>query len=480
MPLTIPEINLAPLLPALIPALTAMLVMLADVSLPGKHKSWLALVALAGLGAAAYFAWVLLDTNASAFDNSILADNFALGISLVILAGAAVTILLSIAFLNARNLDVGEYLALLLGAVSGMILMALANDLIVVFLGLELLSLPLYVMSAFGRNNASLEAGMKYFLLGAFSSAFFLYGIALIYGATGTTNLTAIFQAASDAAVASNPILLIGIGLLIVGFGFKVGLVPFQWWMPDVYEGAPTPVTAFMSVATKAAAFAAFMHVFVAAFPPAVFDWRFVFALIAVLTMTVGNIAALTQTNVKRMLAYSSIAQAGYILVALVAENLSAALFYLAAYTAMNLGAFGGLIALGQGDKERLTLDDLSGAAQQKPWASAAMAVSLLSLAGFPPFVGFVAKFFVFGAAVNAGYVWLAVIGVLNSLVSVYYYLGPVVKMYMNAPTAGWDVPRARTPALVALAVVIAVLLTIGLGLFPAEVLNLAQASMAK
>lgn len=484
MPLTLPEINLYPLLPALIPAATAMLVMLADVLLPGKNKSWLALLALAGLAVAGYFTFTLFGTNASAFNASIVATNFALGIALVILGAAAVTILLSIDFLRARDLDLGEYLALLLGAVSGMILMALANDLIVIFLGLELFSLPLYVLSAFWRtNDRSLEAGMKYFLLGSFSSAFFLYGIALIYGATGTTNLEKINAAVSNPAAATNPLFLLGTGLLIVGFGFKVGLVPFQWWIPDVYEGAPTPVTGFMSVATKAAAFAAFFRAFTVAIPSSVFDWQLVMALIAVLTMTVGNIAALTQTNVKRMLAYSSIANAGYILVALVAggeAGLSAALFYLAAYAVMNLGAFGGLIALGQGDKERLTLDELSGASRSKPWASAALAISLLSLAGFPPFAGFVAKFFVFGSAVSAGYVWLAVIGVLNSLVSVYYYLYPIIKMYMNPPAEGWDQAPARTPAVLGFAVVVVVLLTIALGLFPSEVLNFAQAAMVK
>ena len=484
MTFTLPEINVMPLLPALIPAATAMLVMLADALLPGKNKNWLAALALLGLALAAFFSIPLFGTDASAFNNSIVADNFSLGISLVILLAGVVTILLSIDYLEARQLDIGEYLALLLGSMSGMILMALANDLIVIFLGLELFSLPLYVLSAFWRtNDASLEAGMKYFLLGSFSSAFFLYGIALIYGATGATNLESINAATRNPAIAASPIFLLGAGLLLVGFGFKVGLVPFQWWMPDVYEGAPTPITAFMSVATKAAAFAAFFRAFLIAVPTDALNWQVVLAVIAVFTMTYGNIAALTQTNVKRMLAYSSIAHAGYITVALVAggvAGLTAALFYLAAYTVMNLGAFGGLIALGEQDHERLTMDDLSGAARYKPWAAAAMAISLLSLAGFPPFAGFVGKFFVFSAAVNAGYVWLAVIGVLNSLVSVYYYLGPIIKMYMNAPAAGWERAPQRTPAVLAFAIVVAVLLTIAMGLFPSEVLNFAQAAALK
>jgi NADH-quinone oxidoreductase subunit N len=335
----------------------------------------------------------------------------------------------------------------------------------------------LYVLCAFWRtNNASLEAGMKYFLLGSFSSAFFLYGIALVYGATGTTNLPAI---SATPGVADNLMFLMGAGLLLVGFGFKVGLVPFQWWIPDVYEGAPTPITAFMSVATKAAAFAAFFRAFLLAVPPDAFDWQLVLAVLAVATMTVGNIAALVQSNIKRMLAYSAIAHAGYILIALVAGDeagTSAALFYFAAYAVMNLAAFGAVIALSDGARERLTMSDLSGAAQQKPWAAAALAISLLSLAGFPPFAGFVAKFFVFGAAVNAGYTWLAVLGVINSLISVYCYLGPVVRMYMHPANEEWKQAPARTPAILAFAIVVAVLLTIGIGLFPSEVIQFAQA----
>ena len=478
MSFTPPEINFIPLLPAIIPAVTAMLIMLADVLVPGKNKSWLALVALLGLALAAVQAFVLYGSNATSFNNSVVADNLALGVTLVVLVATFVTILLSLDYLHARNLDLGEYLALLLGAASGMILMALANDLIVMFLGLELFSLPLYVLCAFWRtNNLSLEAGMKYFLLGAFSSAFFLYGIALLYGATGSTNLNTIALAPT---APGNILFLMGIGLLLVGFGFKVGLVPFQWWMPDVYQGAPTPITAFMSVATKAAAFAAFFRAFLVAVPPSGLDWQIVLAILAVLTMTIGNVAALVQTNIKRMLAYSSIAHAGYILVALVAggeAGISAALFYFAAYAVMNLAAFGGVIALGQGERERVNFSDLAGAAQQNPWAAAALAISLLSLAGFPPFAGFVAKFFVFGAAVNAGFVWLAILGVLNSLVSVYYYLGPIVRMYMNPPAEEWQQAPVRTPIVLAFALVVVVLLTIGLGVFPSEVIQFAQAA---
>ncbi|MGB8646249.1 MAG: NADH-quinone oxidoreductase subunit N [Anaerolineae bacterium] len=490
-PVNLPTINLLSLTPVLVMALTVIVVMLADLVIPARSKNGLALIGLAGLAAAALSAVAIWNTNQSAFNNGVLADNYGLFLSLVILLAAAIAILLSLNFVQVRGLQIGEYLALMLASVSGMCLMTVGNDLIVIFLALEILSLSLYILSGFWRKSgASLEAGMKYFLLGAFSSAFFLYGIAFVYGAAGTTNLTRVATALAltQAYAGNNTLLLIGAGLLIVGFGFKVALVPFQWWTPDVYEGAPTPITAFMSVATKTAAFAAFFRTFVIALPIAAWDWRLVLAIVAVLTMSVGNIAALVQTNIKRMLAYSSIAHAGYVLIALVAAGsspqdlrdsaISAALFYLLAYTVMNLGAFGAVIAMGDGERERTALADLSGAAAGKPLAAAALAICLLSLAGFPPFAGFVGKFFVFSAAINTGWAWLAIVGVLNSLVSVYFYLGPVIRMYMSAPAEGWA--TARTPFLVGLAVAIAVIATIGLGLIPASALSFAQAAIIK
>jgi NADH-quinone oxidoreductase subunit N len=392
-------------------------------------------------------------------------------------------------FIQAHRIDQGEYYVLLLISTSGMITMATAADLIVMFLGLELLSLPLYILTAFERQALnSLEAGFKYFLLGAFSSAFFLYGIALVYGATGTTSLSRLAGLLPGSAV--NDLLLIGFGLLLVGFAFKVGVVPFHWWTPDVYEGAPTAITAFMSVATKAAAFGAFFRVFVASAPAPVMDWRIALAVLAVLTMTLGNVAALLQSNIKRMLAYSSIAHAGYILIALVAMDpagTSGAIFYLVAYTLTNLGAFAGVIALSDGPCERLNVSDYAGAARSHPLVAAGMSICLLSLAGFPPFAGFVGKFLIFGSAVATGWTWLAVVGVLNSLVSVYFYLRPVVQMYMHEPVPAWD--KANNPAafgpvqvapLVGLALLVVVVGVIALGIFPSPAIAFAQIAIAR
>ena len=478
MSLSVPDLNLRILAPAIIVAVTALIVLLGELFTSAERKRWLGYASLIGLLIAAGTAMGLWGVNADAFNGMIVADNFGLFLTLTILLGAALSILMAINFVRVHGVDQGEYYVLILFAVVGMILMATATDLIVIFLALELLSLPLYILSGFKRGDArSTEAGLKYFLLGAFASAFFLYGIAFIYGATGTTNLMKI--AAILVQPSSNDLLLIGAGLLLVGFAFKVALVPFHWWTPDVYEGAPTTVTAFMSVATKAAAFGAFFRAFLVALPSLGADWRWLLAIVAVLTMTVGNIAALMQSNIKRMLAYSSIAHAGYILVALVAMGANASssmLYYLLAYTVTNLGAFAAVIALSDGLRERLELVDFGGAAQKHPLIAAAMTVCMLSLAGFPPLAGFFGKFFIFSAAVEAGWAWLAVIGVLNSLVSVYFYLRPIVQMYMSETKPGWD--RIHIDPLVGAALVIAVIAVIALGILPAPIVALAQGSL--
>jgi NADH-quinone oxidoreductase subunit N len=362
----------------------------------------------------------------------------------------------------------------------GMMLMASGGDLVVIFLGLETLSLALYTLCGFRRAELrSNESALKYLLLGAFASGFFLYGIALIYGATGTTVLRRVAAFLADGK-SHGPLLVIGGGLLLVGFGFKVASVPFHMWTPDVYEGAPTSVTAFMIAGTKAAAFAAFLRVFLLALPTLHMQWSAAIWVLAVLTMTLGNLVALVQNNVKRMLAYSSIAHAGYVLVAVVAGGSSGAssvLFYLVAYALMNLGAFAAIIALQGHGQELLFLGDYAGLGFRRPALAACMALFMFSLAGIPPTAGFMGKLYIFSAALEAHYPVLAVIGVLNSVVSVYFYLRLIVIMYMTEPaTERLPVPRSA-PAV--LAVGMSALGTLQIGLFPARLLDLARQSIA-
>jgi NADH-quinone oxidoreductase subunit N len=480
MSFTIPDINLYTIAPALIVSICAMVVLLAELFTAQSQKYLLGYLSILGLAIAAFVAVGQWGVRASGFRDMVVVDNFGLFLTLAILVGAAISILMSIPFVRAHSIDRGEYYVLILASVAGMIIMATATDLMVMFLGLELLSLPLYVLAAFQRNeNKSLEAGVKYFLLGAFASAFFLYGIALLFGATGTTNLARIADVLSKSK-ADPTLLLVGAGLLIAGFAFKVALVPFHWWTPDVYEGAPTTITAFMSVGVKAAAFGAFFRTFQIALPSIALDWRDTLAFISIVTMTLGNVAALLQPNIKRMLAYSSIAHAGYILIALVAtgdRGVSGALFYILAYTLTNLGAFAAVIALSDGVRERLTVSDFGGAAKQHPLIALALTICMLSLAGFPPFGGFIGKFLIFSAAVETGYTWLAIVAVLNSMISVYFYLRPVVAMYMSEPASGWDKIRP-VPALVAIALVIVVIGVIALGIFPSPIIAFAQVGL--
>jgi len=351
-----------------------------------------------------------------------------------------------------------------------------------IFLGLETLSISLYILAGFLREQLkSNESALKYLLLGAFASGFVLYGIALVYGATGTINLRQVAQVVAHGQANSPILLVIGMGLLIVGFGFKVAAVPFHSWAPDVYEGAPTSVTAFMIAGTKAAAFAAFLRILMTALPALQPDWSRVLWVLAVLTMTVGNVTAIAQTNVKRMLAYSSIAHAGYILVALATGTKLGSggiLFYLAAYVFMNLGAFAVIVALARRDDERLNIDDYAGLGLSRPALGAAMAVFMFSLAGVPPTAGFMGKLYIFSAAVQAGYIGLAIIGVANSVVSAYYYLRLTVVMYMST-APGASVPGQRPAPALGLAVLVAIAGTLLLGLFPSRVLEAALRSVA-
>lgn len=407
-------------------------------------------------------------------------DTFRYAGAIVFLIGAILTVLLSLRYLGRERIAVPEYYALLLFAVIGMLLMGGAADLIVLFLGLETMSLAVYVLAGIKRRSGtSAEAALKYFLLGAFASGFLLYGIALIYGATGTTNLTVIAFQLSDGGLQDSALLGIGVALLLVGFGFKVAAVPFHMWVPDVYDGAPTPISGFMAAAVKAAGFAALIRIMVTALGESTAVWQGAVWWLAVITMLIGNLIALAQRRLKRMLAYSSIGHAGYLLVAVTSgtpAGASAFLFYAFVYTLMTIGAFGLLAALGRDGESEVLIDDLSGLAAGRPWISFAMAVFMLSLLGFPGTAGFIGKWYILSAAIGTGQWLLAVILVLGSVVSAGYYLPVIMNMYMREPverrpdlSASVDLVGAAR-GVVATAVVLLILL----GVWPNRVLDLA------
>lgn len=416
----------------------ALALLLVDLWIP-KERKWLtALLAALGMTVALVINMARVgEPTSRAFGNMAVVDGFAHFLDMIFLVSGIVAIGMAYDFLQRMQMQRGEYYSLLMLSVSGMMLMTYANDLIVIFLALELLSIPLYVLAGFARPRLdSEEAAVKYFLLGAFSSGFILYGIALIYGATMNTNLNQVILNAGN-----NPVLFLsGAALLLVGFGFKIAAVPFHMWLPDVYQGSPTPVSGFMTVATKAAGFAALLRVFVIAFPSIAADMTPVLWGLAVITMLAGNVLAVVQTNIKRLLAYSSIANAGYLLVAFVpygnpavqGQSVSSMLFFLAAYALTTLGAWSVVIALERAEGEGLELADYAGLGKKHPWLAAAMAILMLSFIGMPMTLGFWGKFYLFRMAVEGGQIALAVIGLLTSLVSAYYYLRVVVVMYMK------------------------------------------------
>jgi NADH-quinone oxidoreductase subunit N len=466
-------------LPGLVVAATAMLVMVADLLITGRERDSLAVLGILGLVAAtgaAAWSWPGVG-DVGAFQNTLRGDGYALFFTGIICIGSLLTLLMSIDYLRQNPLPAGEYYALVLLSTAGMIFLAAANDLIVLFLALEIMSVAVYVLAGLLRREArSTEAALKYFLLGAFASGFLLYGIAFFYAASGSTRLDLIAQTIAHRGL--EPFTLLAIALVLVGFGFKVALIPFHAWMPDVYEGAPTAVTAFMAVGVKAAAFAAFARVFMDALGGVATSWSGLLWVMAALTMTVGNVGALLQRNVKRMLAYSSIAHAGYALVGVVAASRdggAALLFYLAVYAFMTLGAFGVVIALGRRGEPNEDLRDWAGIGFRHPILGLSMTVFMLSLAGFPPTAGFAGKFYLFSAAIDAGYVGLAVIGVLNSLISVYYYLGVLVQMYMVDGTRVIDPPTSR-PCLLA-TILLAVAATVLIGVLPSGPMEIARLS---
>jgi len=378
---------------------------------------------------------------------SVRVDTFGVFLGVVVLAATAMSLFLAASYLKRENLEAPEYYALMLLSAAGMLTMTTANDLIVVFLALELLSIPLYVLAAFDRRRlSSQESGIKYFVLGAFSSAVFLYGVALTYGATGTTSLTGIADFLSQNTLFEQGTLLAGLALLLVGLGFKVAAVPFHMWTPDVYQGAPTPVTAFMSSATKAAGFAALLRLLGVAFPLYRTDWRPAIWGLAALSLIVGSVAAVVQTDVKRILAYSSIAHAGYIMMGVVALSQNGAqslMIYLLAYLVMNLGAFL-VVTVVHLHEGTFDLRDYPGLYRRAPFLTVAMAVFLLSLMGIPPLVGFMGKLYVFAAVVERGpsYYWYAAVGAVNAAIAAFYYARVLKTMIIDA--APVEKPRLR------------------------------------
>ena len=426
------------------------------------------LLSLLALIVAGYAAYRVRDDKRALFEGMFVHDGLTVFFTILFCAVGVVSVLFAWNYNKRTRIGQPEFYSLLLTSVLGMVVMAASNDLITIFLGLELMSLSLYVMVGFRRNLLeSNEAALKYFLLGAFASAFLLYGIALLYGATGTTNLQRIGDFLGDTPIGRQPLVLAGSLLVFTGFLFKVAAVPFHMWTPDAYQGAPTSVTGFMSAGAKAAGFAALLRILMRALPSLQHDWQPLLAAVAMLTMTVGNVTALLQNNVKRMLAYSSIAHAGYILVALAAGNRdgsAAAVFYLAAYSFMNLGAFALLTMMGRGSDEPVLVSDLAGLGFRQPLAGLALTLFMVSLGGIPPTAGFMGKVLVFGAAVKAGLVWpLVVVGVLNSVISVFYYLRITVALYMREPEGEPVALSLNAPAVAALLLTAAATLWWGL-----------------
>jgi len=471
--------SLYALLPLMIIVAGSLAVILLEVFLKKEDRDYLAyisLVFLAACGAACILSW---DKFYSYFDGNLLLDNLSLFFCLILVLATFLITLVSMKYISLQGSNHGEYYGLLLFALSGMIIMVSSSDLVVIFLGLEVLSISSYALAGLRlEDEKSSEAAIKYFLLGSFATAFLVLGIAFLYGtahATDIGSVIAFFRHGSSLALMA----LVGLGLVLVGFAFKIALVPFHMWTPDVYQGAPTPVTAFFSVGPKAVGFFVLLRIFFPYFQE-VMDSRAMFFLLwvlAVLTMVVGNLLALRQTNVKRILAYSSIAHAGYLLVAVLAADKESLVFYISAYLFMNIGAFAAVIAMGKKNREYLELEDYQGIGFRYPWIGATFSVFLISLAGFPPTAGFLAKFYVFSAAVRKGLIPLVIIGVLASLISVYYYLRIVVAMYMKEPTHEVDL-HVENPALF-LVLFLCLYGVLQLGIFPGNILLFIKQAVA-
>ena len=481
MVVKIPELAFGFIIPEIIITSSAVITLL--LAAFGRRESVGALtgaVALTGAGLAMIFTCTLWDGSASIFNNLYTIDNFGTFFKGLALIVSLLVTLLSLRYVEREEIVKGEYYSLLLFGVLGMMIMVSSTHFITIFIGLEVMSIAIYVLCGLlSGNPRSVEASLKYFLLGAFATAFLLYGMALIYATTGSLDIREIADYVASGNFKQTPMFMIGLAMLIVGFGFKTASVPFHMWTPDVYQGAPTSITAYMATGVKAAAFGAFLRVFYTAFLPFIGEWSGILWLIAVATMTLGNITALVQDDVKRMLAYSSIAHAGYILIAFVIGDQfssSGILFYVLVYTFMNIGAFTVVILLGQKDRENTGIESYAGLAGRHPLIALSMAIFLLSLAGMPPLAGFMGKFYILSAAIKAKYYWLAVIGVLNSVVAVYYYLRVIMAMYFREPSG--ELQRPDFSPAYSIVIVISVWALFHMGLFPRDFLLIARKSI--
>jgi NADH-quinone oxidoreductase subunit N len=499
------DINLSAIAPEIIVCAAAVVVMLVDAFADNAQRWITGVISLLGLfaaGAATLWLWSTWQGPVESFNKMIVLDELRLGFTLVFLIVSALTVLISTVWVRTERLPAGEFHSLLLFATVGMMFMASGADLVILFLGLEILSIATYVMAGFRRTDVrSNESSLKYFILGSFSSAFLLYGIALTYGATsigsnpGTTNIAEIARRMNEAQYPG--LLFAGAAMMLVGFGFKIATVPFHVWTPDVYEGAPTPVTAFMAAGPKAAGFASLLRVFVFGFPILISTtnsqvganlhatWVNIMVVLAILTMSLGNVVAIAQDNVKRLLAYSSIAHAGYALVGCVAAGaatdptqrsaaIASVMFYLLTYAVMNIGAFCVVQVIARSGDRRTSVEDYNGIGFQSPVLAFSLTLFLLSLLGMPLTAGFIGKIMVFGAAIDQHYYLLVVIGVLNTAVSAYYYLRLIIVMFFRERTTAWTAPPI--PASIALALLITALGVLYLGIFPGRVINALQA----
>jgi NADH-quinone oxidoreductase subunit N len=473
--------SLMPIYPEAVVITVALMVLILDFFVDKDSKAFLGWFSLAGIVVAAFATFRLMGAGASGtfFSGTFNLDPFSIFFKFVFFIACGLGILVSINYLKTQDIYRGEYYSLMLFATSGMMLMASAADLITLYLGLELMAMSIYILAGFLRHdNRSNEAAIKYLLLGAFSSGIMLYGMSLLYGLTGTTNLSEILAFLRTADL-NNPVIFLAMIMLVVSFGFKVAAVPFHMWVPDVYEGAPTPVTAFMSAGPKVAGFAVLLRVFLYSLEPLHAHSTAIISGLALLTMAVGNIMALSQTNIKRMLAYSSIAHAGYALVGLAAggpEGAASVMLYVCIYALMNMGAFGVVIMLRKAGERGEEITDFAGLGKTNKTAAFLMLIFMFSLTGIPPTAGFIGKFYIFKSAVQSGLVWLAVAGVLFSSISAYFYLRVIMVMYMKEPKE--SIELTTSPSL-ALALAVSVTAVIYIGVLPSELLDYARASIA-